>query len=60
MTWVTRHMDAYGKLWGVVMSGNCPWCLMHVKTTEARHGHWLNPSSGEAYGDVVSARQLGV
>ena len=58
--WVTRHMDAAGKLWGVVMSGECPWCLMNVKKEPQRHGHWLNPYNGEAYVDVVSAAELGV
>jgi len=58
--WVMRHVDELGRLWGVVMSGNCPWCFLEVYEPKDRHAHWLNMWSGQAYVDVVSAESLGV
>ena len=59
MTWVMRHVNEQG-LWGVTMSGQCPWCSLQVDGEKVRHGHWLNPYNGQPYPSVASAASLGL
>ena len=58
--WITRHMTDDGRLWGVVMAGECPWCGGLVASEKSRHGHWLNPYNGEAWIAIQSAEALGI
>ena len=58
--WISRHVDEAGKLWGIVMAGECPWCVLRVVVASQRHAHGMELDSGKLLPVCVPAASLGV
>ena len=58
--WISRHVDEHGRLWGIVMAGDCPWCVLRVSSPSERHAHALKMDQGIPLPLCVPASQLGL